>query len=378
MTIGFRESLFSLAIVALYGTLMRYKIAFDFPFFEQEKLLHAHSHFAFSGWISHLLYCGLAFVLSPFLPAGKDKKYRRIIAANLLCAFGMLIMFTVQGYGMISIIFSTLTIFIAIAFAICFIKDAKYFPAAHPSRNWAIMGLVLNVLSAAGPLALAYMMATKNINHEWYLVSIYYYLHFQYNGWFFFATTAVAASHFPVKALVLEKHFRVLAVSVFLTFFLSLLWAKLPLWLYVITFIAVLLQWIVGIGLLVKLNTAFKSMQRQYPSWVNLFFYASALALMIKFTLQAMSVVPALSRLVFGFRPVVIGYLHLVLLGIYSLYFIGYLFARGLIRISRTVKVAAFAYFPIPHISEMLLAAAALLLCSASVLLFTQFGKQGN
>lgn len=376
---------------------MRYKIAFDLPFFEQEKLLHAHSHFAFGGWICHLLYCGLALVISPFLPVGKDRKYRRIIAANLLCAFGMLAAFTAQGYGMVSVIFSTLTIFIAIVFAVYFIKDAKYLPAAHPSKCWAVTGLVLNVLSSAGPLRLAYMMATQNIDHELYLASVYYYLHFQYNGWFFFGATAIASSHFLVKTSSLKKHFYLLSVTFFLTFFLSLLWAKLPLWLYIITVIAVVLQWTVGISLLRKLGTALRQMQQHYPRWINLFFYAAALALVIKFTLQVISAIPALNRLVFGFRPVVIGYLHLVFLGIYSLFFIGYLFAKGFIRPSKMTKTAAlvfltgvmlnelllatqgfaaFAYFPIPRISEMLLGAAFLLLCSAFALLLMIYKKQ--
>ena len=48
-------SLINLLIVALLGLLMRYKIGFEFPFLDQKHLQHSHSHFAFSGWISHTL-----------------------------------------------------------------------------------------------------------------------------------------------------------------------------------------------------------------------------------------------------------------------------------------------------------------------------------
>ena len=34
---------------------MRYKIAYYLPFIEQANFLHAHSHFAFSGWITQVL-----------------------------------------------------------------------------------------------------------------------------------------------------------------------------------------------------------------------------------------------------------------------------------------------------------------------------------
>lgn len=393
----FKISLLSLAIVALYGTLMRYKITFDFRFFEQKNLLHAHSHFAFGGWISHFLYCGLALVLGRFLPDGKEKKYERIIAANLLCSFGMLVAFTAQGYGVISIAFSTLTIIVSIIFAVCFIKDAKHFPRSHPSKPWAIMGLLLNVLSSAGPFTLAYILATKNFQHELYLSAVYYYLHFQYSGWFFFGAMAISAAYLPAGALWLNKYFRWFAVAVFLTFFLSVLWVKLPLWLYVVTVLATLLQLAAWIFLLVRTKTVLKPIQPQYPQWINLFFYTAVFALTIKFVLQAVSVIPSLSELVFGIRPIVIAYLHLVLLGIYSLFFIGYLFAEGFIRPSKTTKLfafvflagvllnevllatqgfAAFSYIPIPCINEMLFGVAVLLLISAAGMLLSQLKKR--
>ena len=142
----FRLGVVNLTIVALYGTLMRYKIAFDFPFLVQKNLLHAHSHFAFSGWVSRLLYSGLAMMLSSFVPLQKQKKYNILIAFNIFCAFGMLASFTVQGYKAVSIIFSTFSIFIAAAYAFFFIRDIKYLPPAHPSKSWAITGLLLNAV----------------------------------------------------------------------------------------------------------------------------------------------------------------------------------------------------------------------------------------
>src|SRR6266542_3878829 len=45
----------NLLIVSFIGVTLRYKIAFPLPFVEQKYLLHAHSHFAFTGWLSQLL-----------------------------------------------------------------------------------------------------------------------------------------------------------------------------------------------------------------------------------------------------------------------------------------------------------------------------------
>lgn len=377
---------FNLAIVALYGVVMRYKIAFDFPFFDQKNLLHAHSHFAFSGWISQVLYAGLMWVSFPHLNELKRKKYHWLMALNLIASFGMLIAFTMQGYKAISISFSTLSIFIAVAFAIVFIKDLKCLPKAHPAKRWATMGLLLNVVSAAGPLFLAYMMASKNIDHNYYLGSVYYYLHFQYSGWFFFGSMAIMVNYLPASFPSLNKYFNVFAATVIPTFFLSILWVKLPGWVYVITVFATFLQLITWLVLLLQLFKYFKPVVKS-AAWLKWFFYVSAVALTLKFTLQAVSVVPSLSQLVFGFRPIVIAYLHLVLLGVYSLFLLGFLFEQKVIQPSKTAKlmafvfmfgvllnelflgiqgIASFAYIAVSLINELLFGAAVVLLFGAA------------
>lgn len=386
----FGWGLLNLAIVALYGVTMRYKIAFDFPFFEQKNLLHAHSHFAFSGWISQFLYAGLALIVFPYLDKAKQRKYHVLLALNLLASFGMLIAFTIQGYKAVSISFSTFSILIAVAFAITFIKDYRFLPKSHPSKKWATVALALNILSAIGPLFLAYMMATKNIDHNYYLGSVYYYLHFQYSGWFFFGSMALVANYLP--SISLDKYFKVFALTVIPTFFLSVLWLKLPSWLYIITVLATFLQFFAWLLLALKLWKHFKSKAK---TWISYFFYISAIALTLKFTLQAVSVIPSLSQLVFGFRPIVIAYLHLVLLGVYSLFLIGFLFEKKVIQASKPAKlmafifvigvllnelflgvqgVMAFAYLPVPFINEMLLGASVILLLGS----FGLFCVRGN
>ena len=57
------------------------------------------------------------------------------------------------------------------------------------------------------------------------------------------------------------------------------------------------------------------------------------IAASIKFFLQMGSTIPSLSEFAFGFRPIVIAYLHLVLLGIVSLFLIGLSLKHQLISI---------------------------------------------
>ena len=382
----FRLGLLNLAIVALLGTLMRYKIAYNFPFFEQKNLLHAHSHFAFNGWISHFLFTGLAWMICKYLDEGRQKKYQWMVILNLVFAYGMLFSFAMQGYAAISISFSTASILLSMVFVLSFINDAFYFPKNYPAKRWAIAGLLLNVLSAAGPLFLGYMMATGTIDHRNYLGSIYYFLHFQYSGWFFFASMALVISQLPASFPSLKKYFSVFVATVIPTYFLSVLWAKLPQGLYIVTVVATLLQMLAWFWLIYKSWPFFKNLST-LPTWVNWFFYAALFALSVKFILQTISVVPSLSQLVFGIRPIVIAYLHLVLLAVYSLFIIGFLLARGFLEINKTVKLAAllffagvfinesllgiqgfaaFFYVPVPYINEMLFFTAVLLLLSAA------------
>ena len=118
-----RYALLNLLLVAAIGVVLRYKIAFYFPWIDQKHLLHAHSHFAFSGWVSHLLMVLLVRYLVQQSITGTWRMYRLLINANLVCAYGMLFSFSWQGYGMLSISFSTASIFISYVFAVQFWKD---------------------------------------------------------------------------------------------------------------------------------------------------------------------------------------------------------------------------------------------------------------
>lgn len=394
----FQLALVSLIIVALYGTTMRYKIAFNFPYLEQKNLMHAHSHFGFIGWLSQIIYCGLALIIFPYISKIQQKKYIVLIIANLVCALCMLIAFTFTGYRVWSIIFTSLSILINIIFTVYFIMDSKFFPKDNPSKNWAITGLILNIVSSAGPICLAYIMTNKVVNFNFYLGSVYYYLHFQYNGWFFFGGMAMAVSILPKNFPSLQKYFKAFAYTAIPTFFLSILWAKLPVWLYSITVVATLIQFFAWVILVYKgFNLLKKQEIKNDIKWINILFYASAFALTIKFTLQTISVIPSLSQMVYGFRPIIIAYIHLVLLGVFSLFILGYLLHKQYLKPVASIKFAtllflagvilnelvlaiqgfaALTYTPIPFINEMLFIVA-LILLSSTILIYA-FQKMSN
>ncbi|MES1218790.1 MAG: hypothetical protein ABUT20_25015 [Bacteroidota bacterium] len=351
-------SLFNLLLVSLIGVVLRYKIVFSLPFIDQKYLLHGHSHFAFAGWISQALMALLIADLSQKSGKNYFTKYRWVLYANLLTAYGMLTTFPVQGYGFFSIVFSTLSVFVSYVFVVLFWKDLKQANSKAVSHSWFKMALLCNVVSSIGPFTLAYMMATKNIHQNWYLTSIYFFLHFQYNGWFFFACMGLLNRQFEkynFPGNTLKRVFQLFAVAFVPTFFFSLLWWPVTGWLYVLVVIAAVCQ-VAALLLLIKyIKQHIPLMKKKFTALTKYLFILCGAALTIKLCLQTGSVIPSLSKLAFGFRPIVIGYLHLVLLGVISIFIISYILFLRLIPVNRTTITGILVFVSGIILNEALL-----------------------
>ena len=328
-----RLAFINLLIVALLGVLMRYKIAYSLPFIEQKNVMNAHSHFAFAGWISQAL---MALMVNYLGNQGGEiifKKYKWLFISNLAISYGMLLSFLWDGYSVLSIILSTLSIFISYAFAFKFWKDLRKLSIKSVTHYWFSAALIFNVISSAGPFFLAYMMVNEFNHANLFLLALYYFLHFQYNGWFFFACAGLLSIYLnPLIALRRQKLlFWLFAAACIPAYFLSALWLKISAAGYVIVVLSAISQAAAGCILIYSIikNRKFLSDILKQGKGILIL---SAAALCIKLLLQLLSTIPSLSTYAFGFRPIVIGYLHLVLLGVITLFIIGYSKATGLIN----------------------------------------------
>lgn len=389
-----RFSLINLLLVALLGLLMRYKIGFEFPFLDQKNLQHAHSHFAFTGWVGHTL---MVLVINYFKdnPAFDFEKYRRILILNLIASYGMLIFFIIQGYGVFSITFSTLSMAVSFAFAHRFVTDLKYAKGNKTVRYWFKAATLFSVISAVGTLVLVYLMASHTVSERLYLSSIYYYLHFQYNGWFFFACMGL----FYAYAGLAEQHrfyttaFWIFTVSCIPAYFLSTLWLDLPIGIYWLCVLAAVAQVYAWFRLLFIFISSRNMIIAHLTPLLRGLLAFIAVAVSIKLLLQLGSTIPQMSQLAFGFRPIVIAYLHLVLLAIISLFLLFFIFANGLLPMNPTIKIglvifsigvvtnevilalqgaASLYYFPIPYVNEMLFGAAIILVTGIGIMVFSR------
>ena len=385
-------SIFNLLLVSFFGVVLRYKIAFTFPYFNQRYLLHGHSHFAFAGWLTQVLMVLMVQYLSQYQGEKVFKKYRLLLYANLITAYGMLISFPLQGYAFWSICFSTLSIFVSYFFAFRFWKDLNRLSHKSISHSWYKASIIFSVISSLGAFSLAYMMANKIMHEKWWLGAVYFFLHFQYNGWFFFAGMGLLVSLIEKTipdAKTLKSIFWLFSLACGPAYFLSALWMDIPLpiyWLVILAAIAQLVGWILLVRLLLKDKSTLKT---GLPKKGRQLLLLSAIAFTIKLLLQMGSTHPALSQLAFGFRPIVIGYLHLVLLGVITIFILGYIFAMKFLEpgkyfihgvwifISGIILneillmlqgVTGLSYTIVPYINELLFAMAIILFCGLFVM----------
>ncbi|WP_188049552.1 hypothetical protein [Flavobacterium sp. GP15] len=390
-------SLINLCIVASLGVLMRYKIGFEFPYFNQKNILHSHSHFAFAGWITHTLMTLMVYYLQDKIGVLDTNKYKKIIIANLICSYGMLVFFIIQGYGMFSIFFSTASILVSYVFGYYYFKDLKKIDTDLAAINWFRAAVIFNIISSFGTFYLAYMMASKNVIQDLYLSSIYYFLHFQYNGWFFFGCIGLLFGFLNLKKSdhsFFEISFKLFAFACIPAYFLSILWLKVPVWIYIITAFAATIQVFAWFKLLFILIKTQKEFINNFAPLLRHILCFVALALSIKFILQLGSTIPVLSQMAFGFRPIVIAYLHLVLLAVISLFLLFYIYAKHFIILNSKIKIgliifslgvffnelvlavqgiASFSYTMIPYVNEILFGVALLLLLGIGLTAYYSF-----
>ena len=126
-------SLIFLFLVALMGTLLR-SIAFIQQPFEYLNLVHAHSHVAFQGWVYTIM---ILLLTNIFLTEDQIKKgrYPLQFMLTVFVVVGVMISFSLQGYALYSIIFSTLFQLLNYWFIYRFLKDSR---DLHGSYSHAI------------------------------------------------------------------------------------------------------------------------------------------------------------------------------------------------------------------------------------------------
>ena len=346
---GIRIAFVNLLIVAIIGCLLRFFFIYPLPGFNYSHVLHAHSHLALLGWVFMALFVLIVHAYQP----GETTKYQKYIYCFIilqLANVGMLFTFPFTGYALWSIIFSSIHAFTAMLFAWVFIREVdKSITDQHrASFRFVKWALILLFVSNLAPFALGPVSATQGKTDLYYSL-IYFYLHFQYNGWFTFVLIGLILHQLERLGLntsnwLVKIGFLLKLLAVFPAYLLSVLWTGPGLIWNVIGGVGAVTQ-LVGLVLILAfviqhLSTLF----RDHSVLMKVVFLTGVAALGVQHFLMLLSAFPALSEMAFS-RNIVIAYLHLVLLGFVTVWIFYQLMALQLIKVYSISRIGYVLFF---------------------------------
>lgn len=339
-----RWCLLNLVLVAVLGSVLRYKSLWPLPAVNYKFLLNAHSHFAFNGWITTALFTALLYVQTR---AGRPlrKVYTYQFWFNQVASFGMLASFTIQGYEGIAIFFSSLSIVFYAWFAYTFGKDSRLLELSVTEKACIRAALIFLLLSCAGPVLLGYSMTHAIGDLHFYMNAIYLFLHFQYNGWFSFAALGLFLWWLRQHGVTFSARganwfIGLMIASCIPAYALSLLWTAPPVWIWVVAGGAGITQ-LAALMVFTRIFAKAGALPR-HP-FARILSLLSLIAFGGKIVLQALSAIPFFGRLAFGCRPVIIAYLHLVMLCFLSFFIIALFIGEKIYRVDTPLQKAAIS-----------------------------------
>lgn len=324
---------FFLFVAACIGLLLRWHFIIPISWLKYPYWLHAHSHIMFLGWVFNVLF--LAFVWSYNL----SLRYHKLFILMQILLAGMLVSFPLQGYGVISIILSTLHTFSGWVFSFWLFKDFRQNDNAM-SKWFAKSSLIFFIVSSLGPFALGPLMASGLAQSKWYYFAVYYYLHFQYNGVFILGLLSLLFQLLEEKSIPLiflqaKKSGILLFISLFPTYFLSTLWADPGIVFNLIGLAGAILQLIALYYFLRTIRGIGISVSRP----VKLLMKISLIGFVIKTFLQLISAHPVIAQLASDVRSFTIAYLHLVLIGVITFFLLAWYLEKGIIKVKSSTDI---------------------------------------
>lgn len=336
-------------ILTFFGLLLRIMQLYPLPGVNYQFLLHAHSHFAFSGW----MFFSIAILITHLVSRDTySAAYKNVFVLALISAFGMLATFSFQGYRAASITFSTLFILVTYRFTWLALREKKL---QGISGKLIHSGLIFLCISSLGPLSLAPLTIAGFRDTPVYQNAIYFYLHFQMNGFMLLTALGLFASAYLPKTLGKTGNWwlRIFIFSAVPLFLIFTLWSRPAAWVWIIALAGSLINLVSWL----KLCSYFKN----DVSRVSFLVKAAIVAITIKIVFQVLICIPVIGEWTFLNRNLIIGYIHLLTLGcIVPLIFDqfikkGFLISDSqIIKINRAYIVAVAGYLALLFVQPVL------------------------
>lgn len=279
------------------------------------NLLHTHSHTAFLGWA----FLAVMGFLEDEL-GSEYKKLRGYVGVSLLVSSaGIFFSFVFTGYSLLSVFFLACYTFSTYVYGFVFLTSTSSCSlfTFTSYRSFLRMAYVFHLISTLSVFLLGIISKTLGKESVEYNHAIYFYLHFQYNGFLGFALIGLLYRYFINQVNInrmqlMQRAYPLLVLSVLFTMYLSFVggWPR-PLY-YAIGGIGVVFQ-VAGFWFFFK---AFVPDSKDKPTAEREFLITALVCLLSKNILQAFSAIPQLTSVIFTNRHFIIFYLHLVMVGI--------------------------------------------------------------
>lgn len=342
-------SIVFLCIVAILGTIMRFSFVYpnSIPY---SNVLHSHSHVAFQGWVYLSLFY---FLITSFLSEKAIKKgnYKIQFYVTSIVIFSILVSFIYQGYGIYSIVFSSIFQFISYWFIFKFLGDLKQSFSIEDtpiSVSFIKISLWLNLISTLATWSIAVISALKLGEDEIYNSAIYAFLHFQYNGWFTFAIIGLLFRFFELNAISFNKKntklfFNLMLLAIVPSYTLSLIGMSFRSYIIYVAYFSAVIQLIACFYFIKSINKGTLNLINKKSSLFSWVLIICFLAFLLKLFIQSISVSDLFIEMISINRFIIMAFMHMVLIGFVSFALISFYIQKEIIDISNVfVKIALY------------------------------------
>lgn len=337
-----------LLVAACLGVVLRLQILDPIAQIDYRHFLHAHSHTAFLAWVFNAL---LAVTIRHFATDRQIPSFRVLFYLLQVANLGMLCSFPFQGYALWSITFSTLHMAGSFVFAWKIFHDNKLPPLG---KKFLRTALVFMALSSVGPLSLGPLGALELRDSPWYTLSIYFYMHFQYNGWFVFFLLASVVS--LLRSRKVESAFATaypyLTAGCLLSLAQAAIWTEFSYLVNLASLTGAILQLVGCAIILSRIHKSDSSFIARFPRQERALLRIALACLILKFGFQFAGSLPGLDSLA-SHRHAAIGFLHLVFLGVVTPALFAWGVSNKWIRRSALTTVALVLYLVSIAIGEL-------------------------
>lgn len=308
-------------ITILLGLSLRVSYIAD-VFFNIRHVTHSHSHIGLLGWIYTILS---SLICQYFLRETDRKPYFILFLCTQFCILGMLFSFPFGGYFLYSIIFSSLFIICTYCFSIFFLKRSKKYNFIRFSISKSVdvendkplslrfvhWGIYFLILSSIGIWLLPVAIVKAGKGSDWYNSALYFFLHFQYNGWFLAVLFGLLVGEIEHKSLLNSKRLK----GALYNFVIGTIGSVTLSW---VGFFNEPIMYIIGnisgFLLLASIFELYRAyMQLEKPAFLMQMFL---LLCMLKTIFMFLGSFPWIAEVVLPNREFVISYLHFTFLGV--------------------------------------------------------------